>query len=112
MTHNSSVARIARARRTHAKARISGKLRLIIFRSNRSINAHIMDDETGKIVCGVNGLKQSGKGLKQAAAVGKAIAKAAKDKKISQVAFDRNGFAYHGQVKALADAAREAGLDF
>jgi large subunit ribosomal protein L18 len=102
----------ARARRTHALARVSGRPRLIVVKSNRAIAAHLMDDEQGKIVCGVSSLKLKTTGIVAAAEVGKAIAEKAKKLKISEVAFDRNGRQYHGQVKALADAARNAGLEF
>lgn len=102
----------ARARRTHALARISGRPRLLVVRSNRAISAHIIDDAANKIVCGVSGLKVEKTGVEGATEVGTKIAELAKKNKISQVAFDRNGYKYHGQVKALADAARKAGLEF
>ena len=102
----------ARARRTHAVARVSGRPRLLVVRSNRTINAHIIDDDAGKIICGVSGLKTGKTGIEAATEVGTKIAEAAKKNKITQVAFDRNGYKYHGQVKALADAARKAGLEF
>ncbi len=102
----------ARARRTHAVARTSGRPRLLIVRSNRTINAHIIDDAVGKIVCGASGLKSKKTGVEAAIEVGTTIAEVAKKNKITQVAFDRNGYKYHGQVKALADAARKAGLEF
>jgi large subunit ribosomal protein L18 len=102
----------SRARRTHATARVSGRPRLLVVRTNRTINAHITDDTTGKIVCGVTGLKTGKTGIEAATEVGTLIATAAKTHKITQVAFDRNGYKYHGQVKALADAARKAGLEF
>ena len=102
----------SRRRRTHAKARISGRPRLVVFRSNRTIYAQIVDDSKGVIVCGTSGLKLKETGVAAAQTVGKAIADLAQKNKIKQVAFDRNGILYHGQIKALADAAREAGLDF
>ncbi len=102
----------ARARRTHALARVSGRSRLLVVRTNRTINAHIIDDAAGKILCGVSGLKTGKTGIEAAIEVGTKIAEAAKKHKITQVAFDRNGYKYHGQVKALADAARKAGLEF
>jgi len=102
----------ARARRTHALARVSGRARLLVNRSNRTVYAQIIDDASGKVVCGTSGLKLTTTGIAAAAEVGKAIAEMAKKKKITQVAFDRNGYKYHGQIKALADAAREAGLEF
>ena len=105
-------ARLARSRRTHAKARVSGRPRLLVFRSNRGIYAHIVDDAQGKILCGVSGLKTGKTGSEQAQAVGTEIAALAKKSKVSTVTFDRNGYAYHGQVKALAEAARSGGLEF
>ena len=93
--------------------------RLSVFRSSKHIYAQIIEDVTGKTLAsastvskGVAGdLKYSGN-VEAAKAVGTAIAKIALDKNIKQVVFDRNGFLYHGRVKALADAAREAGLTF
>ena len=102
----------ARARRTHVVARVSGRPRLLVVRSNRTINAHIIDDASKKIVCGISGLKTGKTGIEAATEVGTKIAEIAKKNKITQVAFDRNGYKYHGQVKALADAARKAGLEF
>lgn len=104
--------RLARARKTHAKARLSGKPRLVVFRSNTSIYAQIIDDAASKIVCGTSGLKLKSTGVEMAKEVGKAIAEMAVKNKIKDVSFDRNGFKYHGQIKALADSAREAGLSF
>lgn len=103
--------RIARARRTHAKARTSGRPRLVIYRSLKAIYAQIIDDENQKVLCGTSNLK--GKtGMAGAQEVGKTIAELGKKAKVSEVTFDRNGYLYHGQVKALADAAREGGLKF
>ena len=102
----------ARSRRTHAMTKTSGRPRLIVNRSNTTIYAQIVDDAQDKVVCGTSSLKLKETGVKGAEAVGKAIAELAKKNKVTQVAFDRNGLAYHGQVKALAESAREAGLDF
>jgi large subunit ribosomal protein L18 len=102
----------SRANRTHVKARVSGAPRLVVCRSNTSIYAQIVDDASGKIVCGTSGLKLKSTGIKRAEEVGTKIAELAKAKKVTTVAFDRNGFAYHGNVKALADAARKGGLKF
>ncbi len=112
MSNTTTNLRQARARRTHAKARIAGRPRLVVFRSNKYITAQLMDDATGKIVCGASSKGLKGTGTERAAAVGKQVAEKAKAAKVEAVAFDRNGFLYHGQVKALADAAREAGLSF
>lgn len=104
--------RSARAHRTHVRARLGEKLRLVVYRSNKTVYAQIIDDSAGKVVCGASGLKAKETGLKAATAVGKTIAELAQKNKVSEVAFDRNGYKYHGQIKALADAAREAGLKF
>ncbi|HEY5714237.1 MAG TPA: 50S ribosomal protein L18 [Candidatus Gracilibacteria bacterium] len=101
-----------RSRRTHVKARVTGRPRLIVFRSNKAIYAQIFDDETGKAIAGVSSLKSKKKGVEAAAEVGKTIAELGKAKKIKEVSFDRNGYRYHGRVKALADSAREGGLQF
>jgi len=93
--------------------------RLCVFRSAKHIYAQIIEDTTGKTLVAVStvskevadGLKYSGN-VEAAKAVGAAIAKKALANNIQQVVFDRNGFLYHGRVKALADAAREAGLTF
>ena len=90
-----------------------------IFRSAKHIYAQVVDDTSGTTLVHVSTLTKdlkagSAEATKSDAAklVGKAIAEACKVKGITKVAFDRNGFIYHGRVKALADAAREAGLDF
>ena len=102
----------ARSRRTHAMAKISGRLRLVVNRSNTSLYAQIVDDTKNVVVCGTSGLKLKSTGIEMGKEVGKAIAELAKKNKVKQVSFDRNGFAYHGQIKALAEGARAAGLDF
>jgi large subunit ribosomal protein L18 len=86
--------------------------RLTVFRSNSEIYAQIIDDATQKTVVSVSSLKEKGNKTEQAKAVGAAIADKAKAANITAVVFDRNGFLYHGRVKALADAARENGLQF
>ena len=90
--------------------------RLAIFRSLKYIYAQVIDDATGKTIVSASSRdkESSTKGANAAAAkaVGALIAKKAKDKGITQVVFDRGGYLYHGRVKALADAAREAGLQF
>jgi large subunit ribosomal protein L18 len=90
--------------------------RLVVFRSNRGIEAQLVDDDTGRTVAAAShlGLPKSFKGEKraQAEAVGKALAAAAKQAGIEACVFDRGGYLYHGRVKALADGAREGGLKF
>ncbi len=109
--------------RGRIKARIRGKVagtperpRLAVFRSLKYIYAQVIDDASGKTLVSASSKdKDSGtKGANAAAAkaVGALIAKKAKDKGINRVVFDRGGYLYHGNIKALADAARENGLEF
>ena len=93
--------------------------RLAVFRSNKHIYAQVIDDSEGRTLVAASTLEKEIKASLEntddtaaAAAVGTAIAKKALDKGITQVVFDRGGYIYHGKVQALADAAREAGLDF
>ena len=89
--------------------------RLCVFRSNMNISAQIIDDETGTTLASASSqtLKlKNGSNVEAAKEVGKAIALAAKDAKITKVVFDRGGYLYHRRVQALADAARENGLEF
>jgi large subunit ribosomal protein L18 len=90
--------------------------RLAVFRSNRGIEAQLVDDEAGRTVASASwlGLPKSFKGDKsaQAAEVGKLLAANAKSAGVEAVVFDRGGYLYHGRVKALADGAREGGLQF
>jgi large subunit ribosomal protein L18 len=89
--------------------------RLSVFRSNKNIYAQIIDDLTGQTLAYVSSAKIEGQPESKVAAsteVGKAIAKMALDKGITNVVFDRSGYLYHGRVKSLADGAREAGLKF
>ena len=89
--------------------------RLVIFRSNRGIAAQLVDDTAGKTVAAASFLNvRNAKGTKtdQATAVGKLLAENAKKAGVKSVLFDRGGYLYHGRVKALADAAREGGLQF
>ena len=90
----------------------TGRPRLTVFRSNSEIYAQIIDDTTQKTVVSVSSLKEKGTKTEKAKAVRAAIAGKAKEANITSVVFDRNGFLYHGRVKALADAARENGLQF
>ena len=93
--------------------------RLSVFRSARHIYAQVIDDATGNTLASASTLSKDLKGqvdegtkVEAAKKVGKLIAKACKDKGITQIVFDRNGYRYHGRVSALAQAAREAGLEF
>jgi large subunit ribosomal protein L18 len=111
------------ARRNKIKQRIRRKVsgtperpRLSVFRSNTGMYAQIIDDQAGRTLVSASSLKdKAAKGLpktEQARLVGRAIAERAKAAGIEKVVFDRNGYLYHGRVKALAEAAREAGLNF
>jgi len=86
--------------------------RLNVYRSNKNIYAQIIDDEKGITLAESSSMKEKGNNIEVASKVGKAIAMEAKKKKISKVVFDRAGYLYHGRVKALAEAARENGLEF
>ena len=88
--------------------------RLVVFRSSSHMYAQVVNDVTGVTLASASSLKggDKDKGVDQAKAVGVAVAKAALSKNIKNVVFDRNGFIYHGRIKALADGAREGGLNF
>ncbi|MBO4217975.1 MAG: 50S ribosomal protein L18 [Erysipelotrichaceae bacterium] len=89
--------------------------RLNVFRSNANIHAQIIDDVNGKTLVAANSVEmklENGGNVEAAKQVGKKIAERALEKGIKEVVFDRGGYAYHGRVQALADAAREAGLEF
>lgn len=90
--------------------------RLTVFRSNADIYVQVIDDLQGRTLVSAGSLKDASAhtaaGIEQAKLVGTAIAEKAKAAGIDKVVFDRNGYLYHGRVKALADAAREAGLNF
>ncbi|MCA1646241.1 MAG: 50S ribosomal protein L18 [Chloroflexi bacterium] len=114
--------RAARARR-HRRIRVSlsgtgTRPRLNVFRSLHHIYAQVIDDATGMTLAAASSnepdvrTNTTGTKTDRARAVGKSIADRAKDKGVSAVVFDRGGYLYHGRVKALADAAREAGLEF
>jgi large subunit ribosomal protein L18 len=110
-------ARLRRHRRVRAKVHgTADRPRLAVFRSNRGIEAQLIDDETGKTLASAShlALAKSFKGDKtaQAEEVGKALATAAKSAGVETCVFDRGGYLYHGRVKALADGAREGGLEF
>jgi large subunit ribosomal protein L18 len=103
--------------RTALRTRGATKPRLSVHRSGRHIYAQVIDDAAGKTVAAASTLDKDLKGKTGAtrdgaAAVGKALAERARKAGVSQVVFDRGGFLFHGRVKALADAAREGGLEF
>ena len=86
--------------------------RLAVYRSNRFVSAQLIDDTVGKTIAAAHGRAFTGSQSVQAKAVGAAIAEQAKTAGITTVVFDRAGYRYGGQVKTLADAAREGGLNF
>ncbi|RME72663.1 MAG: 50S ribosomal protein L18 [Planctomycetota bacterium] len=109
-----------RKRRLRIRRRISGspeRPRLAVFRSGKHIYAQVIDDLAGRTLAAASTLGKSFAGfeggkLERARAVGKLVAERAREAGVSKVVFDRGGFRYHGRVKAVAEAAREAGLDF
>jgi len=113
-------ARLRRARRTRGKVRELGGYRLCVHRTPRHIYAQVIAPDGAHVVASASTVERAlrehlggGTGnAAAAAAVGKAVAEKAKAAGVTQVAFDRSGFKYHGRVKALADAAREGGLEF
>ena len=108
-----------RAMRVRTAIKKHGHVRLSVFRSGKHIYAQLTDASGAKVLAAAStlqdavstGLKTTGN-VEAAKAVGRAIAERAKAAGVTKVAFDRSGFQYHGRVKALADAAREAGLEF
>ncbi len=112
-----SESRARRHRRVRGKVTgTAARPRLVVFRSNRGIESQLVDDATGRTVAAASwlALPKSFKGDKsaQAAEVGKLLAANAKTAGVEAVVFDRGGYLYHGRVKALADGAREGGLQF
>jgi len=104
-------------KRRHARvrAKISGtaaRPRLAVYRSNRFVSVQLIDDEKGHTIAQAHGREFKGAQSAQAAGVGKAIAERAKAAGVTAVVFDRGGYAYAAQIRALADAAREGGLTF
>ena len=102
--------------RSALRARAAGKPRLSVHRSGRHIYAQVIDDAAGKTIVAAStldkDLKSAGATCDAASSVGKTLAERAKKAGVSAVVFDRGGFLFHGRVKALADAAREGGLEF
>lgn len=117
MSMNLLVRKERRANRTRRNLRRqvdTGRLRLSVFRSAKHIYAQVIDDRTGRTLAEANSkaLAPSGNKTEQAKAVGAALAERAVAAGVKQVVFDRGSFKYHGRVKALAEGAREGGLDF
>jgi large subunit ribosomal protein L18 len=112
---------LARARRHHrVRKRVTGtaeRPRLAVFRSNKHIVAQVIDDKTGRTVAAASSVEKDLKvgptgNRTTATSVGRLVAERARTAGVTQVVFDRGGFLYHGRVAAVADAAREAGLEF
>ena len=118
----SAVSRTAARTKRHERIRLrltgtTGRPRLAVFRSLNQIYAQVIDDSAGRTLASASSLEKglrdaSGTKSDQAKVVGRLIAERAKAAGVDKVVFDRAGFRYHGRVRALADAAREAGLDF
>jgi len=111
--------RLRRSRQTRARIAIQRVARLTVFRSNLHIYASVISDDGTKVLASASTAEKevraemaNGGNVAAATLIGKRIAEKAKAAGIEKVAFDRAGFAYHGRVKALAEAAREAGLQF
>jgi large subunit ribosomal protein L18 len=105
--------------RRKIKLTARGRARLSVFRSSKHIYAQVIDDVKGTTLAAASSLEKTmrdgaktGANIAAAKAVGKLIAERAKEKGIKDVVFDRGGYLYHGRIKALADAAREGGLNF
>jgi large subunit ribosomal protein L18 len=114
MAKLSLFARRRRRVRTALRSRAGTRPRLSVHRTGKHIYAQIIDDAGGKTIAAASTLggKASGANVAAASQVGKDIAAAAKKAGVTSVVFDRGGFLFHGRVKALADAAREGGLEF
>ena len=109
--------RLRRARRARARMRTRGTVRLSVHRTPRHIYAQVIAPAGDRVLASASTLdaelrKGATGNIEAAAAVGKLVAERAKEAGIEKVAFDRSGYKYHGRVKALADAARESGLEF
>ena len=122
MNHQKEKRRRQLRRRKHVRSRIVGtaeRPRLSVFRSSKHIYAQLIDDlngvtlaATSSVVADIKKVVPYGGNVKAAAVVGKTIARVAKERGIAKAAFDRGHYRYHGRVKALAEAAREGGLQF
>ena len=116
---NKKESRIRRARKTRARIKLLGVNRLCVYKTPRHIYAQIIAPDNAGVVASASTLDNDFKGqnsnggnVSAAVMIGKMIAERAKKAGISRVAFDRSGFKYHGRIKALADSARENGMEF
>jgi large subunit ribosomal protein L18 len=120
MEHQKAKRRVQLRRRRHVRGKIEGtseRPRLTVFRSSKHIYAQLVDDQNGVTLAAASSMTKDAKlpyggNVKAAQEVGRKLAEQAKGKGISKAAFDRGHYRYHGRVKALADAAREGGLQF
>jgi large subunit ribosomal protein L18 len=117
LTPRDSTLRRAQRNRTRLRKLANGRPRLSVFRSAKNIYAQVIDDAQGVTLAAASSLESGEKAKKgsdkdAAARVGALVAQRAMEKGVKDVVFDRGGYLYHGRVKALADAAREAGLNF
>jgi len=119
MSMEKKQSRVRRSAKTRLRIARQGAARLTVHRTNLHIYAQVIDGSGGKVLASASTLEKDvrashpkGSGKDAAAQVGKRIAEKAKAAGVTEVAFDRSGFSYHGRVKALADAAREGGLKF
>jgi large subunit ribosomal protein L18 len=120
MTQVASRGAARRKRHDRIRLRLEGSAsrpRLAVFRSNTHIYAQVIDDSTGRTLAAASSVEKELKGAtgtktQDAAVVGRLVAERAKTAGVEHVVFDRAGFRYHGRIKSLADAARDAGLDF
>lgn len=113
------IARLRRARKTRVRIANLRMMRLCVFRTNAHVYAQIISENNSQVLVSASTLEKevrdslkSGSNIEAAALIGKRIAEKAKIIGIEKVAFDRSGFQYHGRIKALAEAARNAGLSF
>ena len=117
LSSRDSTLRRSQRNRTRLRKLANGRPRLSVFRSSKNIYAQVIDDARGVTLAAASSLESGEKAAKgsdkdAAARVGALVAQRAMDKGVKDVVFDRGGYLYHGRVKALADAAREAGLNF
>jgi len=114
-TARENTKRRAQRVRRRLKKHANGRPRLSVYRSSKNISVQIIDDASGATLASASTLedkKAKGSNIDAAVKIGKLIAERAKKAKVEEVIFDRGGYLYHGRVKALAEAAREAGLKF
>ena len=108
--------RILRWRRARHARGTGERPRLVVNRSNRNIQAQVIDDDKGVVICGASSLSKGvdvkGSDRESAKKVGEEVARRAKEHGVEKVVFDRNGYVYHGRIKSLAEGAREGGLKF